>query len=78
MTKTKQFGTFLTKCHLIVEELAAGGTIAFATSVLPGLRRTQEEVTGAVDNEEDGRLWKRSAPCRKASCENCKFTMEFL
>ena len=57
MTKAKQFGTFMTNCHPIVEELAASGTnremlpIAFATSLL---RRTLEEITGSIDGAEAG------------------------
>ena len=56
LTKTKQFVAFMTKCHPIVEELAASDThpellpISFATSVLRGSQRTLEEVTGAVGN----------------------------
>ena len=52
VTKTKQFGTFMTICHPIFEELESGSTnpgmlpISFVTSVLRGLRRTLEEVTG--------------------------------
>ena len=48
-------GTSMTSCHPIVEELAASAKnhevslTAFVTSVLRGLRRTQEEVTGSVD-----------------------------
>ena len=58
MTTTKQFGTFVTNCHPIVEGLAARVTnheklpIAFRTSVLRGLRRTLEEATGTVENVE--------------------------
>ena len=43
MTETKQFGTFMTNCHPVVEEPAASVTnpgmlpISFATSVLRGL-----------------------------------------
>ena len=76
MTKTKQFGTFRTNCHLIVEELGAGGTItemlpiAFATSVLRGLRRTQEEVTSAVDNVEAGPTVQEECPVQKNARES--------
>ena len=58
VTKTKQFGTFMTNVHPIVEELAASVTnremlrISFATSLLRGLRRTLEDVSAAVDNAE--------------------------
>ena len=60
MTKTKQVGTLMSSCHPIVEALVADVTnpemlpLAFATSVLRGLRRTLEEVSGAVDNVEAG------------------------
>ena len=76
MTKTKQFGTFLASGHLIVEELGAGGTItemlpiAFATSVLRGLRRTQEEVTVAVDNVEAGPTVQEECPVQKNARES--------
>ena len=56
VTKMKQFGTFMTNCHPIVEELAASvknhevSSIAFATSVVRGLRRTLEEITGVLDD----------------------------
>ena len=58
VTKTKQFGTFITNCSPTVEELESSSThpgtspILFATSVLRGLRRTLEEVTGAIDSAE--------------------------
>ena len=61
----------MTNCHPIVEEIAASVTnpemlpIAFATSALRGLRRTLEDITGAVDNGGTWTDWKRSAPCRK-------------
>ena len=60
MTKTKQLGTFMTNCHPIVEELESSSTnpgmlpISFASSVMRGLRRTLEEVTGAIDSTEAG------------------------
>ena len=66
MTKMKQFGTFMANCHPIVEELAASvknhevSSVAFATSVLRGLRRTLKEITGALDDGKHDRLWKRS------------------
>ena len=47
----------MTDCHPIVEELTACvknhevSSIAFATSVLRGLRRTLEEITGAMRRE---------------------------
>ena len=56
--KTKQFGTFMAKCHPIVEELPASvnnhevSSIAFATSILRALRRPLEEITGAADDVE--------------------------
>ena len=71
MTKTKQFGAFLTKCHPILEELAAIVTntetlpIAFATSVLRGLRLKLEEITGAVDRVEAGRTVEEECPVQK-------------
>ena len=49
--KTKQFGTFMTHCHPIVEELESSSTnpgtspILCVTSVLRCRRRTLEEVT---------------------------------
>ena len=52
--------TFVTNCHPIVEKLAASvkdhevSSIAFATSVLRGLQRTLEELTGAGDAMEVG------------------------
>ena len=67
MTTAKQFGTFMTKCHPTVEELAASGKnremlpIAFATSLL---RRTLEEITGSIDGAEAGPTVKRSVLCR--------------
>ena len=54
----KQFCTIMTKCHPIVEKLAASvknhvvSSIAFATSVMRGLRRTLEVITGAVEDAE--------------------------
>ena len=60
VTKTKQFGAFLTYCHPIVEELGSSSTnpgmlpISFATSFLRGLRRALEEVTGAIDSADAG------------------------
>ena len=76
MTKTKQFGTFLASGHLVVEGLAAGGTItemlpiAFATSVLRILRRTQEEVTGAVVNVEAGPIVEEECSVQKNARES--------
>ena len=60
MTKTKQFGTFMTNCHPIVEQFAAIVTnpemfpIALATLVLRGLLRTLEDVIGVIDGAEAG------------------------
>ena len=68
VTKTKKFGTFMTNCRPNVEELESSVTslemlpVAFATSVL---RRTLEEVTGAVDNVEAGPTG-RGVPCAEA------------
>ena len=50
----------MTNCHPIAEELDSSSTnpgtspILFATSVLRGLRRTLEEVAGAIDSTETG------------------------
>ena len=70
MAKTKQFGTFVTKCHPIVEELASVknhevSSIAFATSVLRGLRRTLEEITGALDDGEAGPTVEEECPAQR-------------
>ena len=76
VTKTKQFGTFMTNCHPIVEELAASVPnpemfpIAFATSVLRGWRRTLAEVTGAVDNVEAGPTVEEECPVQKHAHES--------
>ena len=49
VTKTKQFGTFMTNCSPIVEGLESSSTnpgtspIVFATTVLRGLRRTRKK-----------------------------------
>ena len=75
MTKTKQFGTFLTKCPPIVEELESSsmnpGTspILFATSVLRGLRRTLGEVTGAINSAEAGPIVEEVYPLQKLASE---------
>ena len=67
MTKTKQFGAFMTNCSPIVQELESSSTnpgaspILFATSVLRGLRRTLEEITVAIDSTEAG-------PTEKEEC----------
>ena len=71
MTKTKQFGTFMTNCPPNVEELESSATnpgpspMLFATSVLRGLRRTLEEVTGAIDSTEAGPTAEEE--CRKTA-----------
>ena len=73
--ESTQFGTFMTKCHPIVEELAASVTnpevwpTSFATSALRGLRRTLEEITGAVDNAEAGTTVEEECPVQKLACE---------
>ena len=60
MTRTKHVGAFMTNCHSTVEEHESSSTnlgmlpISFATSVLRGLRRTLEEVPGAIDGAEAG------------------------
>ena len=60
VTKTKQFGTFMTSCYPIVEELESSSTnpgmlpISFATPVSRGLRRTLSEVTRAIGSTEAG------------------------
>ena len=66
----------MTNCHSIVEELAASVTnpgmlpISFATSVLRGLRRTLEEVTGAVDKAEAGPTVEEVCPVQKLAHES--------
>ena len=72
VTKTKQFGTFMTSCRPIVKEVAAGVTnpemlpFAFVRSLLRGLGRTLEEITGAVDNVEAGPNCGRAVPRAEA------------
>ena len=50
--KTKQFGTFVTNCHPILEVLESSSTnlgiypISFATQIVRSQRRTQEEING--------------------------------
>ena len=69
------FGARVTWRH-IVEEIAASVTnpemlpISFATSVLRGLRRTLEEVTGAVDNAEAGPIVEEECPVQKLAYES--------
>ena len=64
------FGARVTWRNL-VEEIAPSVTnpemlpISFATSVLQGLRRTLEEVTGAVDNAEAGPTVEEECPVQK-------------
>ena len=75
VTKTKQFGTFMTNCHPIVEELESHFTnpgmlpISFATSVLRGLRRTLEDVTGTIDSAEAGPTVEEECPVQKIARE---------
>ena len=75
MTKTKQFGTFTTKCPPIVDELESSSTnpgmlpFSFATSVLRGLRRTLEEVAGAIDSTEAGPTVEEGCPVQKRASE---------
>ena len=76
MTKTKQFGTFMTSCHPIVEEFASNSTnlgmlpISFASSVVRGPRRTLKDVIGAIDSAEAG-------PTVEEECFVHKVTREF-
>ena len=66
----------MTNCHPIVEELAASvkthevPSIAFATSVLRGLRRTLEEITGAVDAVEAGSNVENECPAQRNAYES--------
>ena len=75
MTKTKRFGTLMTNCHPIVEELESSSTNpgmlsnSFATSVLRGLRRTLEEVSGAIDSAEAGPTVEEECPVQKLARE---------
>ena len=80
--KTKQFGTFMTNCHPIVEELAASvknhevSSSASATSVLRGLRRTLEEITVAVDDVEAGLSVEEECPAQRNAWESGQMTNE--
>ena len=73
MTKAKQFGACMTNCHPIVEAMTATVInsetlpMAFAASVLRGLRRTLEEVTGAVDSVEAGLTVEEECPVQKSA-----------
>ena len=75
VTKTKHFGTFMTKCPPIVDELESSSTnpgtspILFATSVLRVLRRTLEEVAGAIDSTEAGPTVEEECPVQKRARE---------
>ena len=68
--------TFMTHCHPVVEELAASVThpemlpIAWATSVLRGLRRTLEVINGAVDNVEAGPTVEEECAVQKHAHES--------
>ena len=65
----------MTNCHPIVEELESNSTnpwmlpISFATSVLPSLRRTLEDVTGAIDGAEAGPTVEEECPVQKLARE---------
>ena len=75
MTKTKQFGTFMTICLPIVDELESSspnlGTspILFASSVQRGLRRTLEEVAGAINSTEAGQTVEEECLVQKLASE---------
>ena len=79
---TKQFGTFMTSCSPIVEEFRSSSTnngvfpVSFATSVLRGLRRTLEEVTGAMDSTEAGSTVEEECPVRKLAGESGHFSYD--
>ena len=81
-TKTEQFGTFMTYCHLIVEELESSSTnpgmlpISFATSVLRGLRQRLVEVTGAIDSAEAGPTVEEEGPVQKHAHESGQTSYE--
>ena len=65
----------MTNCHPIVEELESSSTnpgmlpISFATSVLRCLRRTLEEVTGAIDRAEAGPIVEEECLVQKFARE---------
>ena len=71
VTKTKQFGTFMTTSLPNVDELESSSTnpgmspISFATSVLRGLRRTLEEVAGAIDSTKARPTVEKQCPVQK-------------
>ena len=73
---TKQFGAWMTNCSPIVEEPESSSTnpgtspILFATSVSRGLRRTLEEVTGAMDSTEAGPTVEEEYPVQKLAGES--------
>ena len=75
MTKTKQFGAFITNCSPIVEEFRSSSTnlgvlsVSFATAVLRGLRRVLEEVTGATHSTEAGSTVEDECPVHKLAGE---------
>ena len=76
VTTTKQCGTFMINCHLIVEDLAASvkdhevPPAAFATPVLRGLRRTLEEIIGAVGAVEAGPTVEEECPAQRHAYES--------
>ena len=65
----------MTNCHPTGEKLAASvkdhdvPAIAFATPVLRGLRRTLEEITGAVDDVEAGPIVEEECAVQKLARE---------
>ena len=65
----------MTNCPSIVEELKSSSAnpgkspILFATSVLRGLRRTLEEVAGAIDSTEAGPTVEEASPIQKLASE---------
>ena len=66
----------MTNCSPIVEELRSSSAnpgvlpVSFATSVLRGLRRTLEEVTGAIDSTEAGPTVEEECPVHKLADES--------
>ena len=75
MTKTKQFGTFMTNCYPNADEFEPSSTnpgifqISFATPVLRGLRRTLEEVTGDIDSTSAGPTVEEECLVQKLASE---------
>ena len=65
----------MTNCPPIVGELESSSTnpgmspISFATSALRGLRRTLEEVAGAIDCTEAGPTVEEGCPVQKLARE---------